>query len=315
MKGGSNVNVKLKRDCTRFVETAYRLFEREPKKSRIFTDLILKYKHGSLKALELQVKLVEMLKDHSELIDQLNLLVPEEYAVPVHDPESNLQEVLASCMMELQGTPGALESLIELVTELKNKRNPTAEDFAKLDLLLKDKPEMRDVIKQHLVALQKNELNSQAGGNLANEQNQQIEVEEYSAARSRITRGKDNLKKNLLGRTEEKPSFVYVPGIAGSVSLPTALKNEYLLFEAMMEKLPKEQFEEFCKCIGLFLDMIISPVELFELTQGLFTDERYFGFFQEIISSRELARRKQTVLFKPSTEFDFSSNSFLISSR
>lgn len=303
--------MKLERDCKRFIDTVSRTFERDNRKFRNFMDLVLKYRNGNLKALELQMKLVEMLRDHSGLIDQLNDLVPEEFNVPVQDAESKIQELLGSCMAKLKNRPEDLESFIIILKEVKEKKNLKSEDFAKLDLILKDEPEMLDAIKQYLTTYQKKESGSAHYETMQPKDHyQQREVAEYTTAsaafRARMTRG-NNYGKPQLGNGEEKPQVAYLPILTGSVSLPTAIKNEYLLFKVMGEHLSKEQYEEFVKCIALFIDMIISPAELFELTHHLFQDERYFGFFQEIINSRELARRKQTVLFKPSTELDYSS--------
>lgn len=310
--------MKLEKDSRKFIENVYRAFGGDSRKVRAFNDIVLKYHHGNVKLLEFQKKLIDMLKDHSDIIDQFNRLVPDEFRVPVQDSEKNLQEALTKGMAKLKNRPKDLDALIKILQEVKGGNREISEDaLAKLDSIFKDEPELRDAIKSYWISEQpkEREADLQPEPSYTKETNYQADLDDYktpaAAYRARTTRGRGvPTARELPARKEEKPA----PDTNGQVvvttiSLPTAIKNEQLLFQVLQEQLTPSQYDELAKCIALFIEMIISTNELFDLTKSLFKDEKYFAFFQEVITSREAARRKATVLFKPSTEFDFSSNS------
>lgn len=319
MSTKSALRMKLEKDSKKFIESVYRAFGNDIRKIRIFNDLVLKFHNGKIQLLDFQIKLVAMLKDYSELIDNFNRLVPDEFQVPVQDREVNLEETMKKCMAKLKNRPKDLEAFINILRDVKEKGRLMSEEAgAKLDQILKDEPEMRDAIKNYLNQDQQKDSASLEEAPSSKEPNQFTQLNESddyktpsAAFRARMIRERGaGVRGPPIRRVEEKivPSVSTQPPVT-TVTLPAAVKTEHLLFEVMQKNLTPGQYEEFTKCIALFIENIISPSELFALTKELFKDERHFAFFQEIINTRESTRRKQSALFNPSSEFDFSSTS------
>ena len=312
--------MKLQRDCEKFIKQIFKCFEDDPHKHRSFVNLVLKYRQGNLKVLEFQLKLVDMLKDYPELIENLNRLVPEDFKVPIEDPNLKMQEAITSSFDKLRNRPADLQNFINILKEHKEQRITNYEEtYTKLDAILKDEPELRDIIKQHIKMGEPKEQEAHVEQQEIREQRSQLGATGYNRyernfAGTRVVRERDTSRGVAQKRPNEQeaapPAVKYVGGMTSIVSLPTAAKSELLLFQVMKSILSEEMYEEFVKCIALYVEVIISAHELFVLTQDLFPDDNYFGLFQDIINSRESARRK-TTMFKPSMENNFSSNYYL----
>ena len=96
-------------------------------------------------------------------------------------------------------------------------------------------------------------------------------------------------------------------------NITVAMKNEFLFFQNLREKLNLNIFNTLMKFVFLYIECIISSHELFNLSKDFFSDESSFTIFRDIMYSRENSRRKSTFSFKALGDIDFSSNNFISS--
>lgn len=269
------------------------------------------------------MKLVELIKDYPDLVEQLNKLLPDDMKLKKlsnhelgHDSERGQMD-MQSLFQELsQRCPDKLQRIIELIQDIKSSNNNKELSKEILSDILHDEPVLLDLFTKQLKLDGEDNRRNYDGDNAGENSNsvhnyQDVEDDEYPRARAgRIPRGQPGrrLKPGKRGkRTEFEPGIQSnVPREPVATVLPPTIRNELYLFEYLQNQLSKENYEEFIKIIYLYIESVITSSEVFALTKHLFEgNENYFSFFREIIVSREITRRKNTTYFKPLNEIDF----------
>jgi len=90
-------------------------------------------------------------------------------------------------------------------------------------------------------------------------------------------------------------------------TLPPTIRNELYLFEYLRSNLDAKSYDELLKILYLYTECVIGAPEVFQMTRHLFEEnENYFSFFCDIITTREITRRRNTTILKPLGEVDFN---------
>ena len=328
-----NVNQhKLYKSCETFVLSAYKTFDMQPSKLKAFINLFSKYTKPNGQLLESQMQLVELIQDFPDLLEQLNRLVPDDFKVPRlglqdHGYKEEINEkVISAAIEELQlRRPDKNEELIKLIEESKNNSNLINIDelLEKLRLLLQeDEPTLYNIVKKHLRTLYDNNvMNRDEECESVNEASNPIsikmDIEDKDDQKSRMMGPLKGFDKRIRGnkrnfgrgeiRTTLMPSTTSVDKI-DATTLPPPIRNELYLFQYLRSNLNDESYDELMKIVHLYSECVISSSEVFTFTKHLFYEnENYFSFFCDIITAREITRRKNTTILKPINELDFKS--------
>jgi hypothetical protein len=337
----SNQNRILK-GCENLVQ---KILKQYPQKYRQLANIILKNKpkldqRPDTPMMEVFEKIVEILKENSLFITELNKLLHQDLRVPQSstdekkDLQSRVEEVFKLinkkqpnkftqlCNYLKENNPSFTNGLAFISTEL----------YSYLERLLSDQPEfLREI--QNILNEFSNKSDTRNQDRTKQEPlNEQI-TEEYPPS-TNITQPASNITKpmkiiNSKGRKLpqsqpreninqslfdlHKPSpYLARPVNHPSPSIPTAMKNEMTFIESLRGRMSSTHYDDLIKCLFLYSECIITSFELFKLTKEIFIDFSVFNSFKDIILFRENSRRKATNHFKPLSEIDFSSEIYII---
>jgi len=318
---------KIVKACEQFVLSVYRLFENNPSKLRIFIGLFHKNKKSNTKIHESLLKLVDLIQDYPDLVEQLNKLVPDEFKIKkLPNQDSGMDDDgepgdIAAIMKELHSRrPEKVTSLIEVIQGIKNTKSEknNKEIREKLTALLEDEPTLLNLFIKQLkleepLGARDEEL--EMFNENSNSMGQMFDFEEDDYLKSKPGRiPKTHIQKKIRGKPrgkrpemENTTQNVMVKEVT-TTTLPPTIRNELYLFEYLQNNLSTECYNELMKIIFLYNECIISSSEVLNMAKPIFDgNENYFQFFHEIIFTRESTRRKLTTLFKPLNEIDFKS--------
>ena len=331
MNPTKNINQpKLYKLCEQFVLDVYKTFQFQPQKLKDFVNLFSQNKKVTTQLVESQMQLVELIQDFPDLVEQLNRLVPEEFKVPKLEADSNeIQEEASE--LEVQNAlhdlqlkrPYKVDALIKLIKEIQENRNSRNIDgpMERLRALLSDEePNLYNMFRKYFRKLwDENAVHrEEIPENIPQTMNipiSRMEIEEKEEYKPRPLVKPYETKKfrggrRGPGRTDLRNS-VPIPGASERIdatTLPPTIRNELYLFEYLRNNLDPTDYDELMKIIYLYSECILSGREVFAMTKHLFYEnENYFSFFCDILTAREVSRRRNTTILKPLGEIDFNS--------
>jgi len=331
---------KLYNSCEQFVLNVYKALADRPKKLEKFIDMFHNNKGNVFRPNQAQKKLVELIQDHPDLIDQLNKFLPDHCKVPnphlqtssarhQEDDTIDMNKIFA----ELQSRrPDKVQQLIELIQSIKNNKNPKNIDKLKdrMAKILEDEP---NLLKMFMKALRsyfdedlpngKNEPEPQIEEESSPDDAMEIEESEDLKVRNRAVRGapagrgyggrRGGGAKGRRGgarRGEVEPGS---PTVTPTIVLPVTVRNELNLFDNLRTSLNKVNYNQLMKIVYLYTECVIGANEAFLMVKPILKgNENYMNLFHEMLFAREKTRRKNTEWFKPLSDIDFESKNFLL---
>jgi len=324
---------KVYNSCEQFVLNVYKALGDKPTKLQSFINLFIRNKKSNTKPIESQMKLVDLIQDYPDLIDQLNKFLPDHCKVSKSDIQASnarQQEEDARDMnrifTELQSRrPEKLQQLIELIKSIKNNKNPKNIEGLKdrLSKILEDEP---NLLKMFMKAFRsyfdeeppngKIEPESQIEEEDSAEDAMEIEESEDLKVRNRAVRGAAGGRgygrrggKGKRGGARRMEAEVGSPTVTPSIVLPVTVRNELNLFENLRASLSKGNYNQLMKIIYLFTECVIGANEAYLMVRPLLKgNDSYLNLFHEMLFAREKTRRKNTEWFKPLSDIDFESN-------
>ena len=324
---------KAYKTCEQFVLSVYKTFETQPLKLQIFINLFHHNKKQNNKQKESQSKLVELIQDYPDLVDQLNKILPDGYkvakstmALAASQEEEEQPMDINKIFAELQARrPDKVQHIIELIQGIKNNKNKKNNEGLrdKLAKILEDEPNLFTMFMKYLRPFF--EENATNNGHLEPEASREeslsveapMELEDVDdlniePGRVRGTRGgRRTGRRGAQGRRTvvRKPEVENgSPTVTPTVTLPVTVRNELNLFENLRTSLNKSNYNQLMKIIYLYTECVIGANEVYTMMKPLFKgNENYANLFQEMIFAREKTRRKNTTLFKPLSDIDFAS--------
>lgn len=326
---------KLYSQCEQFVLGVYKTFDSQPQKLKSFINLFNRNGRANNQLLESQMQLVDLIQEYPDLVERLNALVPEDFKVPLLEGQNTVVQDehididIQSAIKELQARhPEKVDNLIKIIQDIQdikdNKAVPNIDGpKEKLRLLLQeDEPSLYNMFIKYLKSIfDETILNKDEEMEPINEMSNPIpirmETEEKEEFRPRgpgVGRGgferkfRGGKRPLLRDRNALQPATSTFEKI-DATTLPPTIRNELYLFEYLRSNLPSEDYNELAKILYLYTEYVISAHEVYLMSKHLFYEnENYFSFFCDIISARELARRKNcNQLVKALSEIDFKS--------
>ena len=314
MKNGNSSNKNYK-TCENFIISVYKTLDNNQPKLRSFINLFSK-KRNTSRPLEMQKSLIDIIRDHTHLVDQLNKFLPEELKVPKisndngassYSYEENDNLAIQNIFSQLkQRRPEKVQDIIDLVKEMQQNETENSVIMNRFNLLLEDEPEILKYFSLKLNEDTRRKSRDQNDFVIEQPINLPIYEQERSVPKIIKTKAKD-LKKDRFKADNELVALQ--PTIPVQTALvPTAMKNEILFFNYLKNELREDHYDNLIKLLSLYTECILTAQELFLMTKDFLPlNDNYFNYFQEIILSRETSRRKATAFYKPLNEIEFKS--------
>ncbi len=327
---------KVYNNCEQFVLSVYKTLSDKPSKLQTFTNLFSRNKKSNIKTIETQSKLAELLKDHPELIDQLNRLLPDNLRIlnpnlqvsSARQQEEEAKEI-NKIFMELQKRrPDKVQEMIELIKSIKSNQSSKNIDSLKekLSKVLVDEPTL---LKMFMNAFRsefdKGTVNGyaeadQKGGESSDEPAMEFDENEEIRVSNRAVRGAPGARsyvrrggKGRRGGARRVEVDGGSPPSAPSITLPVTVKNELNLFENLRGTLSKGNYGQLMKIIYLYTECVIGANEAYQMVKPLLKgNDSYLHLFHEMLFAREKRRRQNTEWFKPLSDIDFESKRYWI---